>query len=130
VLTQFRCPCGVPFVHRHDGNVLLLERSVDEAFRKALMDGVPVSLRSKMRRALAAVPDPDRDLAHSRRYFGERLPAISGRVKPLVVELEKYLTRARNLPGLNDWLIVTGFDNHYEMVKVLDEWAQMKRDTH
>jgi hypothetical protein len=118
---------AAPFAVHHKDGVTFIDRNVDAAFRKALMDGVPVSLRGKMQRALAAVPNPVRDYAHCQRYFGDQLQEIAERIKPLAMELERYLASARGLPGFCDWLILTGYTNHYEMVKVFDEWAQMKK---
>jgi hypothetical protein len=117
---------GVPFKVVQSAGVTWIDTNVDQAFRKALMDGVPVPLRGKMQRALAAVPDRARDHAHSERYFGDELPAIAERVKPLAIELDRYLASARDLPGFMEWLILTGYEAHYEMVKVFNEWALMK----
>lgn len=128
---QFRCAmpgCATPFVHVHQGGIVFVERNVDASFRKALMDGVPVSLRGKMQRALAAVPDPARDLPHTVRYFGDELQAIGQRIRPLAMELERYMEAKLALPGFQDWLILTGYTNHYETVKVFNEWALMKSD--
>ena len=97
-----------------------IDRNSDERYRKALLDGIPPSLRSKMHEALAATPDPHRDYAHSCRYFGDELMTIGRRIKPLSIELD------RRFPGFCDWMILTGYTNHYKMVKVFDEWAQMK----
>lgn len=119
---------NAPFAHYNGSNIRWIERGADEAFRRALVAGVPVSLRAKMHRALAAVPNPAKDWAHSQRYFGERLNEVAERVRPLVNLLDAYLRDSLNLPGLRDWLNLTGYANHYEMVKVFDEWAQMKND--
>ena len=116
------------FAHYNDKNIRWIERGADEAFRRALMAGVPPQLRSKMHRALAAVPNPAKDLAHSRRYFGDRLDEIAERVRPLISLIDLYLRESWKLPGFRDWLNLTGYANHYEMVKVFYEWAQMKRD--
>jgi hypothetical protein len=117
-----------PFAVRYQDGITWIDRNADAAFRKALIDIVPVPLRGKMQRALAATPDPARDYAHSQRYFGDELPAIGERIKPLAMALERYFASARGLPGFQDWLILTGYANHYEMVKVFNEWAQMKRE--
>lgn len=119
---------NVPFRHYNDKNIRWIDRTADQAFRRALMVGVPPSLRGKMHRALAAVPNPAKDLAHSQRYFGAELPAIAARARAVVEQLDAYLHDTLNLPGLCEWLRMTGYDNHYEMVKVFNEWAQMKRD--
>lgn len=129
-MQRYRCGlpgCLVPFVHMHQDGIAFVERNADAAFRKALMDGVPASLRGKMQRALAAIPNPTRDFAHCQRYFGDRLPAIGERIKPLAQQLDRTMETALGLPGFADWLIMTGYTNHYEMVKVFDEWAQMKK---
>ena len=104
----------------NDQGMTFIDRDSDERFRKALLDGVPPSLRSKMREALAVTPDPHRDYAHSCRYFGDELQTIGERIKPLSVALD------RRFPGLCDWLIMTGYTNNYKMVKVFDAWAHMK----
>ena len=45
-----------PFPIRRENGVVFIDGAVDAAFRKALLDGVPAGLRSKMREALAATP--------------------------------------------------------------------------
>ena len=116
----------LPFrVIRKDGFVHV-DRMVDEAFRKALMDGVPVSLRSKMREALAAIPNAQ-TRAHTKRYFGAELPTIIERIGPLLIQLNRVCSESFNLPGLFEWLEVTGLGDDYRMVKVFDAWAQLKR---
>lgn len=117
-ITKFRADVGPK------GNVRL-DRALDERFRQALFDGVPLHLRSKMVEALAQMPTRA-SLAHSVRYFGLELPAIQARVRPLVDEIHDYLIAHRRLDGFRDWLIATGFTNEYRMVKVLDAWAQTK----
>lgn len=119
---------NAPFAHYNDKNIRFIERGADVAFRKALLAGVPPSLRTKMWRALAAVPNPNKDLARSQRYFGEELNEITPRVRALVRLLDGYLRDNMKLPGLSEWLRMTGYDNHYEMVKVFNEWSQMKYD--
>lgn len=114
-----------PFTIIRQNGFVHIDAKVDAAFRKALMDGVPVSLRSKMKEALAAIPDKQ-SAAHSRRYFGAELPAIVNRIAPLMRELNKYLSESRNLPGIYDWMLATGFSEHYAMIKAFDAWAQMK----
>lgn len=107
-----------------DGMVFV-EKNADEAFRKALLDGVPVSLRPKMREALAAYPNKV-SLAHSQRYFGDELQTIADRCKPLTQELDSYMERSLKLPGFRKWMIATGYTNEYRMIKVFDAWARMK----
>lgn len=114
-----------PFTIIRQNGLVHIDAKVDAAFRKALMDGVPVSLRSKMKEALAAVPDKQ-SAAHSRRYFGAELPAIVNRIAPLMRELNRYLSESRNLPGIYDWMLATGFSEDFRMIKVFNAWAQMK----
>lgn len=109
-----------PFVAYQDKGVTWIDAIADQRFRKILLDGVPPQLRSKMQEALAATPDPRRDLAHSQRYFGVELETISSRIRPLFEAFD------RQFPGFGDWLILTGYTNEYRMVKVFNEWAQMK----
>lgn len=101
-----------------------VDKAKDEAFRKALLDGIPVSLRAKMKGALSIIPDKGA-LAHSQRYFGAELPMITGRTAPLIFALNRYLTEQLQLPGLYDWLNVTGYGNDYRMIKAFDAWAQL-----
>lgn len=96
----------------------------DAGYRKALMDGVPPSLRAKMQEALAAVPGKGA-AAHSMRYFGKELDAKLRMIGPLLDELEDYIRINRKLPDLHRWLVVTGFANDYRMIKVMAEWAEL-----
>jgi hypothetical protein len=75
--------------------------------------------------ALAATPGKDAE-AHSRRYFGEELPAIMDEIHPLLFFINKYLSEQLKLPGLYDWLNATNFGNHYAMIKVFKAWSEMK----
>jgi hypothetical protein len=120
---------ATPFTVRHDNGVTWIDRNADAAFRKALIDIAPAALRGRMRRALAATPDPARDYARSQRYFGDRLPEIIARIQPLSQRLDRYMETVLGRPGFCEWLILTGYTNHYEMVKAFDEWAQMKKDS-
>jgi hypothetical protein len=113
-----------PVIVRQNG-VVAIRSDVDAAFRKALLDGVPVSLRSKMIEALAATPGKDAE-AHSRRYFGAELKAIMDEVHPLLFFINKFLTEQRQLPGLYDWLNATNFGNDYRMIKVFKAWSEMR----
>lgn len=116
-----------PFLTIRSGNQIRIDNRIDQAFRKALMDGVPVSLRSKMMEALSVRPEKG-SLAHSQRYFGAELQAIADRCKPLVDEVHDYLIAHRGLRGFRDWLIATGYTNEYRMIKVMHAWALMKRE--
>lgn len=104
--------------------MLLIDSNIDAAYRRTLMNGVPVSLRSKMREALAAAPDAG-SLEHSKRYFGDELQGITDRCQPLVQEIDEF-NEARGLPGFRKWMIATGYTNEYRMIKVFDAWARMK----
>jgi hypothetical protein len=115
----------IPFRVKRENGLVHVDRVIDAAFRQALLDGIPVSLRPKMREALAVIPD-SRSRVHTQRYFGDELPEIMERIAPLLLELNKLLSERFNLPGLYDWLDVTGFGNDYRMVKAFDAWAQMK----
>ena len=115
-----------PFPVRRENGVVFIDRAVDEAFRTALRNGVPASLRSKMDEALAATPGKGAR-AHSVRYFGEELLAITERFAPLMFQLNKTLTEAFNLPGLYDWMDLTGYGNDYRMIKVMAAWAELIR---
>jgi|SRR5882672_1028728 len=106
-------------VIQQDG-LTFIDAEADARFRKALLDGVPPSLRSKMREALAVTPDPHRDFAHSQRYFGDELMTIGRRIRPLSIALDQ------KFPGFSEWMILTGYTNNYKMIKVFDAWAQMK----
>jgi hypothetical protein len=115
----------VPFKVVRQNGIVWVDRQVDGAFRKALMDGVPVPLRSKMKDALAATPDRN-TRAHCRRYFAGEFEAVIARIAPLLIELNRYLSEQRALPGLFDWLEITGLGDDYRMVKAFDAWAQLK----
>lgn len=115
---------ALPFAVRHGDGITWVERAKDEAFRKALLDGVPVSVRPKMREALNALPD-NGARAHSMRYFGADLDEIKGQIAPLLIELNKFLTEQRRLPGLFDWLDVTNYGNDYRMIKAFKAWSEL-----
>lgn len=114
----------LPFHVKRENGLVHVDSVVDAAFRKALMDGVPPNLRSKMREALAATPDRNAR-AHSVRYFGAELRPMNDRIAPLLFELNKALTESFRLPGLYDWLNVTNFGNDYRMINVFSAWAEM-----
>jgi hypothetical protein len=113
-----------PVIVRQNG-IVAIRSDVDAAFRKALLDGVPVSLRSKMVEALAATPGKEA-AAHSKRYFGEELPAIVAETNQLLFFINKYLSEQLKLPGLYDWLNATNFGNDYRMIKVFKAWSEMR----
>lgn len=114
----------LPFHIKRENGIVFVDSVVDAAFRRALMDGVPVQLRSKMREALAAIPDKGA-MAHSIRYFGDELEDIKAQIGPLMIELNRMLSESFNLPGLFDWLDVTNFGNDYRMIKVFKAWSEM-----
>lgn len=116
----------VPFAVRRQNGLVFVDSRVDAAFRKALMDGVPSALRSKMREALAATPDKGA-MKHSMRYFGNELADIKNRIAPLLIEYNRVLSESFNLPGLFEWLDVTNFGNDYRMIKVFAAWAEMAK---
>ena len=109
--------------HSHQG-VRFIEAAADAAFRKALKDGCPPQLRSKMHEALSDIPGKGA-MAHSVRYFGKELADIKNRIAPLLFELEGYMRNRLDLHGFWEWLDLTNFGNHYKLIKVLDQWAQM-----
>lgn len=110
-------------LRRKDG-IAFVPTVVDQAFRKALMDGVPPSLRSKMIEALAATPDA-RARGHSFRYFGAEFPQVAQFGAELAEALHRYL-ESRGQPGFLDWLNITNFGNDYRMLKVFFAWSQLK----
>jgi hypothetical protein len=114
-----------PFSIRRENGVVWIDKAADAAFRKALLDGVPASLRSKMMEALAATPGAGA-LAHSERYFKGELPAIVEAINPLMFVLNKFLAEQLKLPGLFDWLNETNFGNDYRMIKVFKAWSEMQ----
>lgn len=114
----------LPFHVKRENGVVFVDSTVDAAFRKALLDGVPPQLRGKMHEALAAMPDKGA-AAHSIRYFGKELGPIKQRIAPLLIDLNDILTRSFRLPGLFDWLDVTNFGNDYRMIKVFAAWSEM-----
>lgn len=114
----------LPFHVRRENGIVFVDSAVDAAFRQALLDGVPVNLRGKMREALAAIPDKGA-MAHSIRYFGDELEEIKARIAPLMMELNRMLSESFNLPGLFDWLDITNFGNDYRMIKVFKAWSEM-----
>lgn len=116
-----------PFAVKRANGLVFVERAKDEAFRKALMDGIPPVLRGKMREALADIPNKG-SMAHAVRYFGgpEKIAELKNKIGPLIVELDKTLKNNYGLPGLFDWLDVSGLGNSYKMIKAFDAWAEME----
>lgn len=110
-------------VVQKDG-MTLIERDHDTAFRRALMDGCPPQIRSKMHEALAVLPLPGA-AAHSKRYFGAELDSILKRTAPLIDELDVHLLTRCHLTGFKNWLQLTGFANDYRMIKAIAAWADM-----
>jgi len=99
---------------------------IDQAFRRALMDGIPPPLRGKMREALAVFPGKQAQ-GHSVLYFGPKLADIKNRIAPLLIELNRFLSESRNLPGLFEWLDATNYGNDYRMIKAFLAWAEMAK---
>jgi hypothetical protein len=114
----------VPFSIKRENGIVWIDAKADAAFRQALMDGVPVNLRAKMREALAATPDKGA-MAHSIRYFGSELEQIKAQIAPLMMELNRMLSESFNLPGLYDWIDATNYGNDYRMIKVFKAWSEM-----
>lgn len=119
-------PAPVPFGFKRENGVLFVESAVDAAFRKALLAGVPASLRIKMQVALAATPQKGAR-AHTMRYFGAEADAVCTSAAELAQELHRFLRTNYQLDGLLEWLTLTGYGNDYRMVKVFHEWAKMAR---
>ena len=113
-----------PIVRRH--GLVFVDTMIDQAFRRALMDGIPPPLRGKMREALAVVPSKEAQ-GHSVRYFGPKLADIKNRIAPLLIELNRFLSESRNLPGLFEWLDATNYGNDYRMIKAFLAWAEMAK---
>lgn len=114
-----------PFRVRRENGLVFVDRATDEAFRHALLNGVPTVLRPKMLEALAAVPDAGAR-AHSVRYFKGELDAICEQTHPLLFELNRFLSARFQLHGLFDWLNATGYGNDYRMIEVFKAWSEMK----
>jgi len=117
-----------PFRVEYSGNIAWVDRAADTAFRAALLAGVPPSLHAKMKDALSRFPKANAR-AYSEEFFGEELPAIMMRVRPLVEVLEDYLEFQMRLPGFTQWLTATGFGDDYRLISVFNDWACMKRET-
>ena len=118
----------IPFATRRNNDGLVwIDKRVDGAFKRALLAGVPPNLRSKMKEALADIPDAGA-MAHSIRYFGgpAKIADLKNQIAPLLIELDKLLTNQLRLPGFFDWLDVTGLGNHFKLIRVFKYWAEMK----
>lgn len=109
---------------KRNGGIVFVDQAHDAAFRKALMAGVPPSLRAKMQEALAATPGP-KAAAHARRYFGEEADQIFADAAELAGVLSRFLNDQYRLDGLLEWLTATGYGNDYRMIKVFAEWARL-----
>ena len=114
-----------PFAIRRRDGLVQIDAAHDRAFRKALLAGAPTTLRAKMFDALQELPGPGAR-AKSESYFGDELPDIADKIRPLLIELNKRLIETFNLHGLFDWLDATGFGNHWKMIKVFKEWSERK----
>lgn len=117
---------GAPFATHHQAGITWVDRGADEAFREALMIGVPPALRGKMKEALAATPDAGAR-AHSIRYFGAEFETVRNDAATLAMLLSRTLANTHNLPGFLDWLDVTNYGNDYRMIKVFKAWAETKK---
>lgn len=109
---------------KYNSGIVFVDKAHDAAFRKALMAGVPPSLRGKMQEALAATPGRGA-AAHARRYFGAEADAIFADAAELAGVLSRFLNDHYRLDGLLEWLTATGFGNDYRMIKVFAEWARL-----
>jgi hypothetical protein len=117
---------NLPFTVIKEHGMVHVDAKIDATFKKALRDGVPTPLRAKMNEALSSIP-PANARDHSVRYFGgpQAVSNMLNVIGPLLIELNRYLTESRSLPGIFDWLEVTGLGNDYRMLKVLLAWAEM-----
>jgi hypothetical protein len=109
---------------KHQNGIVFVDAAHDAAFRKALMAGVPIPLRSKMQEALAATPNKGA-AAHSKRYFGEESDQAFAAAAELAAELHRFLNKQYRLDGLLEWLTATGYGNDYRMIKVFYEWSKL-----
>lgn len=111
----------------HDNGLVHIRADVDRAFRRALLDGVPPPLRSKMAEALSAqvLPNAHRAQKEARRYFGDEADEIFADASTLAASLHKFLGERFGLTGLLDWLTATGYGNDRHMIKVFAEWARL-----
>lgn len=109
---------------KRENGITFVDAAHDAAFRKALMAGVPPSLRGKMQEALAATPQKGA-AAHSKRYFGEEADKAFEAASELAAYLHRFLKDQYRLDGLLEWLTATGYGNDYRMIKVFYEWAKM-----
>lgn len=110
-------------VRKGDGVIWVVGKA-DEAFRKALMAGVPPSIRPKMHEALSVIPDAGA-MAHSVRYFGPELADIKNRIAPLLINLDRFLRDRHGMPSIFDWLQATNYGSDYRMIKAFAAWAEM-----
>jgi hypothetical protein len=117
-----------PFPVKYENGLVHISAPHDAAFRKALMAGVPPSLRSKMQIALAATPGKGA-AQHARRYFADEADKVFSEAQDLAQVLHRFLAEKYQLVGLLDWLTATGYGNDYRMIRVFYEWSQMPADT-
>lgn len=116
-----------PTIIRRNG-IMQIDTAHDAAFRKALLAGVSVSLRGKMREALAATPQKGA-AGHAKRYFGDEADKVFGEAAELAQVLHRFLQKQFGLDGLIDWLDAAGYGNDYRMIKVFYEWSKVPPDT-
>lgn len=108
-----------------------IERSFDEACRRALLDGVPTSLHAKMVEALSAqvIPNAYRAQKEARKHFGPEADEMFAHAATFASDLHQFLSQRFGLDGLLDWLTATGYGNDYRMIKVFKAWSEMKAET-
>lgn len=115
-----------PFATKRNGDgIVWIDAKADAAFRAAFLQGVPTNLRMKMRDALSETPDRFA-MEFSVKYFGKELADVKNQIAPLLIEMNKYLTEQRNMPGLFDWLQVSNYGNSQKLISVLRDWSEMK----
>jgi hypothetical protein len=115
---------------KRENGMVHIESWFDALCRKALMEGVPPSLRMQMVIALSAQPLPNafRAQKEARKYFGDEADQVFADAAEMAGALHRFLQGSMyRLDGLLDWLTATGYGNDYRMIKVFAEWARMSR---
>lgn len=117
-----------PFQTFNKNGIRWVDAEVDQAFKNALLAGAPTrDIHGKLKRAFDRPPHANAR-QYSQEYFGDEMPGIVERIGPLINMLADHLKYRLKLPGLWDWMDLTGYGNSHHFISALADWSDLKKE--